>query len=112
MKKIIKSPKLMQKSPKSLQELEEAIAKLIKIKSQDVLVVPIMNPERFKTKDIKILTSGQNISSLKREHPAHFLDMQETAKSYAALRVCTQEQYRKKMAHAGEEIKDLIIDFL
>lgn len=112
MKKIIKSPKLMQKNQKSLQRLEDAIARLLRIKSQDVLVVPIMNPERFKTKDIKILTSGYKISSLKHEHPAHFLDMKETARAYAALRICTQEQYRSKMARYGEEIKDLIIDFL
>ena len=112
MNKINSSEKLSEKNQKQLKILEESIARLLKIKSQDVLVAPMLNPGKFKTKDIKILTSNQKISSLKKDHPAHFLDIEETIKTYAAFRICTQEKYREKMAKKGEEIKELILNFI
>ena len=112
MNKINNSPKTNEKNQKSLMKLEEEIAKMIKIKSQDVLVAPMLNPEKFKTKDIKILTSTHKISSLRKDHPAHFLDIEETIKTYAAFRVCTQEKYREKIAQNAEAIKELILGFV
>lgn len=112
MSKINNSPAMNEKNQKSLKKLEELIAQVVGIKSRDVLVAPMLNPDKFKTKDVKILTSAKKISSLKEDHPAHFLDLEETIKTYAALRICTQEKYREKMAQKSEAIKELILDFV
>lgn len=110
MSRLVKSPNLNQKKPAALGELENKIAALADIPEEAVLVVPIFNPERFAAKDIKIYRKNGATESLKDRLPAHFKNMEEVARSYLALRVCTLEKYRKNLSapSVAKNVADLI----
>ena len=76
------------------------------IPKEYILVLPVFNPERFEAKDILIYGSDGNLHSLRERRPEHFKQMEETARSYFALRICTPERYRSKLSNppVAEEI--------
>lgn len=98
MQALTTSPALKKANYSALEKLEQTIAAIAKIPEEEVLVVPIFHPERFKAKDVAIYGSDGKLHSLRQRRPAHFDSMEETARSYAAVRVCAHPQYRKKLS--------------
>ena len=94
MHRITASPSLQRNNHAALERLEKSIAKILKVPADGILLVPVFYPERFAVEDVNILGSGGHIDSLKEKRPAHFAGMEETARSYAALRICAAEEYR------------------
>jgi HD superfamily phosphohydrolase len=95
---LVNSQSLQKENHPGVEELEQEIASVTKIPNHEILVVPVFNPERFRAQDISILGSNGEIHSLRERRPAHFNNMEETARSYTALRICTPEKYRKVLA--------------
>jgi len=110
MDKITNSDVFQVSSFEKLSVLEEKISLVAGIPKDTVLVVPMFSPERFRSKDIYIYTSQGKIVSMKKLYPGHFQDMQETAKAYSALRICTTEKYREKLS--SRPISRKVIDLL
>ncbi|MBI2049254.1 MAG: HD domain-containing protein [Parcubacteria group bacterium] len=95
---LLQSKKFDPKNQSALEETEKSIASLAGLSPNDVLVVPVFSSWRFHAKDIMIYGEKGKLSSLKERYPAHFKNMEEVAKSYMALRICTFEKYRKKLS--------------
>lgn len=112
MEKIAASPSFSDRNQQSLLHMEEMIAKAIGLEQDDILVVTIVSPDRFRTQDISILTSGGEVASLRERYPNHFLDLGETAKAYTALRICSKNKNRDKLAKNADLIKDIILETL
>jgi HD superfamily phosphohydrolase len=112
--RLVNSPKFQKKNHVGLETLENAIAAEAGIPSGMVLAVPVFNPERFSPKDVAIYGSDGALHSLEERRPAHFREMQETARSYFALRVCTLAQYREILSapQMAERIFRLITDYV
>lgn len=100
------------KTPQHIALLEDEIAKIAAIPSNAVLVVPVSSPERFQAQDITVYTNRGTFESMKERYPGHFKDMEETARAYTALRVCTLEDYREKLSSAivAQKVFDLILE--
>lgn len=86
-----------------LEQCEREIAALAGIPEASVLIVPIASAERFEMKDVAIYegaATGRNdkLASLKARYPAHFKNSEEVAQSYLAFRICTTENYRKRLS--------------
>ncbi len=111
MNRLAESPNFQQKNPKKLMEAEEAIAKILGAPSYNILIVPIVSAERFRGQDIKIYRSDE---SLKSAYPAHYKNMEEYGRSYAALRVCAPEELRAKLAeeNTAQKIFDKILSLI
>ena len=75
-----------------------------------VLVVPVFNPERFKANDVMVYGDDGKLHSLKGWRPAHFSGMEETARSYFALRICTLERDRRILS--SPEVADKVFNFV
>jgi HD superfamily phosphohydrolase len=97
MEKLIAS-KLNPKNQKDLEGLEQRIAELSDIPFEEILAVPVFNAWRFKSKDIKIYSERGDHMSLMERFPAHFKNLEEISRSYAAFRICTTEKYREKLS--------------
>lgn len=110
MRAITSSPHFDQKKPAALEEMEKKIAEIAGVAANDILLVPIFNSERFTAKDVKIYRKNGALDSLKDRYPAHFANMEEVARSYLALRVCTLEKHRAKLGEekTAKKIFDLI----
>lgn len=93
MERLIDS-RLNPKNQKDLESLEQRIAELSGIPFEEVLAVPVFNAWRFKSKDIKVYSERGAHLSLMERFPAHFKNLEEISKSYAAFRICTTEKYR------------------
>jgi HD superfamily phosphohydrolase len=94
MEKLSRSKVLDTQNPKELFALESEVAHIAGIPEKAVLIVPVFSPWRFETQDILIYTVKGKLDSMKRRYPGHFKDMEEIARAYTALRVCTFEEYR------------------
>lgn len=110
MEQIADSKQLSDYNQAALLAVEHKIAKAVGLEPEDVLIVTIVSPERFKTEDISIVTSNGNLASLKERYPSHFLDLAETAKSYTAFRICAQEEHRAQLAQNAELVKNIILE--
>ncbi len=95
MQRLVHSPILQKGNQAGLENLEREIARVAHLPKDSVLVVPVFNPERFVAKDVMIYGSGGKLHSLRERRPRHFDSMEETARSYSALRVCVPEDYRQ-----------------
>ena len=95
MNRLIKSRKINEKNPEFLLETEEVIANIANIPSKSVLIVPVISPERFEAKDIKIYDSAETLKDI---YPAHYKSMAEYGRAYANLRICTTAEYREKLS--------------
>ncbi len=110
MNQLVASPALQKKNHPQMEDLEDKIADVVGIPRGDVLVVPVFNPERFQAKDITIYGSDKKLHSLRERRPAHFAGMEETARSYSALRICTRPEYRKLLSgQSPARMLDLIL---
>lgn len=98
MEKLTEAPSFREKNQENLLELERKIAKIAGLEEELILAVPVLNSWRFKPKDIKIYRGKEGIVSLKDRYPAHFKNMEEIARSYAAFRICTTEKHRKVLS--------------
>src|SRR3989338_6690134 len=107
---LINSPFLQRRNHAELEETEAKIAKISGIPADSLLVVPVFYPERFRAKDVLIYEMGKKLCSLKERRPAHFQSMEETARSYTALRICTQEEYREKLSSPA--VSSAVIDLV
>jgi uncharacterized protein len=100
-----KNPMLHTDNQVDLEKLEYEIAAIAGIPSAAVLIVPISSTNRFEAQDIKMYSGPfprrghkTKLTSLKALYPAHFKNIEEVAQSYLAFRVCTTEQYRKRLS--------------
>jgi HD superfamily phosphohydrolase len=99
MRHLTHDPALQVKNQQALASLEAKIAHAVGIPENFVLIAPIVSPERFEPQDIMIYRGpGKNPASLKARYPAHFKNMEEVALDYLTFRVCTTEEYRKKLS--------------
>ena len=97
-----------------LGNLETLIAQAVAVPVDKVLVVPVFYPERFEAQDVNILSGNGNLYSLKSWRPDYFKAMEETARSYAALRICVSEEYRDILSapQAVSMVREIINSFL
>ena len=109
--RLMHTASLQKKNHRELERLENRIADLACIPAGSVLVVPVFNPERFRAKDVTVYGSDGKLHSLRERRPAHFTDMEETARSYFALRVCVQPEHRSLLSEPlmASNIVDLIM---
>lgn len=98
MERLTLSPALQKKNHEYIGDLEARIAECAGMPRGSVLVVPVFNPERFRASDIVIYGSDRKLHSLRERRPAHFANMEETARSYTALRICTPPGYRAALS--------------
>ncbi len=110
MRHLIASPVLQRKNHLGLEKLEIKVAEIAGLPSESVLVVPVFYPERFQAKDVLICEMGQKLGSLKERRPAHFRSMEETARSYTALRICAPEEYRERLS--SPPVSNAVIDLV
>ncbi|MDR3581990.1 MAG: hypothetical protein P4L67_01820 [Candidatus Pacebacteria bacterium] len=111
MRKLVDSPLLQKANHASLEAIEGTIADCAGIPRDAVLLVPVFNPERFEAQDVNVLHGSQRkIQSLRELRPNHFLAMEETARSYTALRVCTLKEHRERLSSPAiaEKIASLL----
>jgi HD superfamily phosphohydrolase len=98
MRHLTRAAGLQVRDQQALAALESAIAAAVGIPEPHVLVVPIVNPERFEAKDILVYRGpGKAPSSLKERYPAHFKNLEEVAEDYLTFRIATTEPYRAKL---------------
>lgn len=111
MRSLIESPQLQTSAHGKLEELQFEIAEISGIPEDEILVVPVFNPERFKAKDVSIYGSDGELHSLRERRPEHFDSMEATARNYAALRICTSPKWRKKLSDKslGKDILDHVL---
>lgn len=111
MSRLIKSPVLQKGNQKGLERLEDTISEVAGLPNGSILVVPVFNPERFTAKDVMIYGSDKRLHSLRERRPAHFDSMEETARSYAALRICVPEKYRRTISFPkiAEKVLELVL---
>ena len=111
--RFIASPNFQEKNPEKLLEMESTVAEIAGIPPYDVLIAPIVRADRFKGGDIKIY-SPQGPFQLKTAYPAHYKNMEEYGRSYAALRVCVPEEYRARLAeeNTAKKIFDKILSLI
>lgn len=110
MERIANSKNLSDYNQEALLEIEAKIAMAVGLKPEDVLIVTIVSPDRFKTQDIQIVTGNGRLASLKDRYPGHFHDLAETAKSYTAFRVCAKQENRAKLSQKADLIKNIILE--
>jgi uncharacterized protein len=122
-KRLASDPSLQNENQEGLERVENEIAMLAGIPANAVLVVPISSTDRFEAKDIMIyggpISAGSShgrhrrsrLVSLKSRYPAHFKNIEEVAQSYLAFRVCTTDQYRKRLSEpkTAKRIRGLLI---
>lgn len=96
----------------SLLQLEEKISRALGLQREDILVVTIVSPDRFKTKDVSIMTSNNEIASLQERYPRHFMDLAEIARAYTAFRVCAQSAHREILYQKSQVIADIILSHI
>lgn len=95
MQKLINSQKINVKNPETLLQIENAIAKIAKIPEDKILVVPITSPDRFEAADVKIYKADKTLKEL---YPSHFQTINDIGHAYITLKVCTTNEYRKKLS--------------
>ncbi|MDP1719209.1 MAG: HD domain-containing protein [bacterium] len=97
--------------PQVISEVETKLAKLAKLPPWSILLLPVTDPQRFIPKDIKILAKG-GLDSLKEVRPDHFRAMDETANSYASVRIATFPEFREKVAKTAvaKELAGFLIE--
>lgn len=97
--------------PQNLIKMERKLAQIAKLPSWAILLLPVADPHRFIPKDIKILAK-HGLDSLKEIRPDHFRAMDETANSYASVKVATFPEFREKVAKArvAEELAEFLVD--
>lgn len=110
MELLIDSPKLSTANQIDLGSLEKKISELADIPFEEILAVPVFNAWRFKSKDIKVYSEGGGPQSLMERFPAHFKNLEEVSKSYAAFRICTTEKHRDKLS--SKDLSQKVIDLL
>lgn len=111
MRRLTASPSLQKDQHATLEKLEDKIAALMEIPQGEVLLVPVFNPERFQAQDVNVLYGDQReIQSLREMRPSHFAAMEETARSYTALRICTLDRHRAYLS--SPEIADRVVPLL
>lgn len=108
--KLVHSESLQKGNHKNLEVLEDEIARRAGLPQGAVLLVPVFNPERFRAQDIIVQGSDEKHHSLRARRPAHFVEMEETARSYSALRICTLEEYRNVLSTPSTA--NSVVDFI
>jgi HD superfamily phosphohydrolase len=108
MQALVHSPTLRKDNHAGLERLETRIANVLGIEPCEVAVVPAMYADRFKSTDVMICGSDGGMHSLRARRPKAFESMEETARSYWAVRVCVPDEYRERTHHAAEEIHSVI----
>lgn len=98
-------------SPQIISGVELKLAQIAKLPSWSILLLPVADPQRFIPKDIKILTKG-GLDSLKEIRPDHFRAMEETANSYASVRIATFPEFRERVAKTkvAKELAEFLIE--
>lgn len=111
-KLIVDSPLLQKRSHEELAWLENEIAALAGLPENSVIVVPIFHPEKFQAQDILLYGDDGRLRSLRELRPAHFADMEETARSYLALRICTLPEHREALSspQTAKKIFDFVMN--
>jgi hypothetical protein len=99
MRRIIANPRYKEKNQEGLEAFESDIARVAGLPENSVLVTPVHGTERFEAEDIFIYEgAGKKLASLKARYPAHFKNIEEVAQTYLAFRVCTTQEYRKRLS--------------
>lgn len=97
--------------PQVLSKAECQLARMAKLPPSAILLLPVSDPTRFIPKDVKILTKD-GMDSLKEIRPDHFRAMDETANSYASVKIATFPEFREKLAQSriAEGLAEFLID--
>jgi len=96
----------------SLADVEKKIARMAKIPTEAVIVVPPMSHHRFVPEDINVYGRDGKIVKLSDFYPDHFAAMAEYGRSHHLLRVCAFSEYRDQLSKASEKIKDYLLSFV
>jgi hypothetical protein len=114
MRSISKAPGLQKNNHAGLEQLEISIAHELKLRDDDILVVPVFYPERFVAEDVHILGGTGHVRSLRDRRPDHFKAMEETARSYTALRICAPNEYREVLSdkRTAPTVVDIVSSFV
>lgn len=98
-------------SPRVLAKTELKIAKIAGLPFWSVLLLPVADPQRFVPQDIKIITKG-GLDSLKEIRPNHFDAMEETAQSYASVKIAVFPEFRDAIVKSGiaQELAGFLIE--
>ncbi|HEY0010804.1 MAG TPA: hypothetical protein VGB97_02720 [Candidatus Paceibacterota bacterium] len=109
MSRLVTSPHLDKKNHEKLEAVEADIEDAVRLPAGSVLVVPVFNPERFRTKDVEVLGSNGEVHSLLERRPKTFEGMGELARSYEALRICTTPEHRETLSRAASDVKESVL---
>lgn len=77
---------------------ETAIAHIVSIPREDVLITPIASPERFVPHNVPIFNGETIVTTLEEVYPEHFKSLREASHAYAAVRVCVAQEHQAKVA--------------
>lgn len=97
------------KDPEVIEKTEAKLAQLAGLPLWSVILVPIADPHRFIPQDIKVMTAD-GLESLRELRPDHFDAMEETAHSYATVRIATFPEYREEIANP--KVADKLVEYL
>ncbi len=105
---IIRSTRLRKENHEILEAVETRIASLLKLPLEQIVLVPAFYANRFVSTDVHIYGSDGRLSSLRERRGAAFDSMEETARAYAALRICVPNEHREATSKAAEDILAII----
>lgn len=108
MQKVMHSKNLRKENHASLEKLENMIAHLLKLDRDQVALVPALYADRFVSTDVMIYGSDGALHSLRERRPMAFESMEETARSYAAVRICVPDEFREIACKAAHEILAIV----
>jgi len=74
-------------SPQELEDMEQQVAKLLKVPAHTILIVPTLAVWRFAPEDILYHDDGE-VYSLRDTQPEYFENMKEDLQEYLSVRVC------------------------
>src|SRR3989344_3177516 len=105
---LIGSQTLRKENHIGLESLEAKGADLLGLPAHDVVIVPAMYADRFQSKDVMIYGSDGRLHSLCARRPMAVGSLEETARSYWAVRICVPDEHRESAYKAADEICTII----
>jgi len=108
MQALMRAPDLQKENHRALEAAETGVAQHLQIAPHDVVIVPPLYADRFVSKDVMIYGSGGTLLSLRARRPAAFESMEETARSYQAVRICVPDDQRERAYAAAEDLSGFV----
>ncbi|MBW3019413.1 HD domain-containing protein [Candidatus Woesearchaeota archaeon] len=96
-------------NPLMLTELENLVARNLKIRKADIAVAVVPEPEKLVPEDIKICDKqGNPAGTLFERLPGFRKSLEEKADAFVSIRVMVPEEKRKSVSRASERVCDII----